>query len=135
MFFGPDQKKHSGQMAINSEIQPRRPRNDRLLEILSKSALALALEGLQTAPRLSVLFGPIVFFLVRTKRNTRPKWQLILEAGSARQSRPGAECFNWTDSVFWTGPKRTDSYGFAFACKNNSGCIYSHTIYETPYNN
>ena len=49
-------KKHSGQMAINSEIQPRRPRNDLLLEILSKSALALALEGLQTAPRASAFY-------------------------------------------------------------------------------
>ena len=46
-------------MAINSEIQPRRPRNNLLLEILSKSALALALEGLQTAPRASVFFGPV----------------------------------------------------------------------------
>ena len=45
-------------MAINFEIQPRRPQNGLLLEILSKLALALALEGLQTAPRASV-------FLVR----------------------------------------------------------------------
>ena len=43
-------------MAINFEIQPRRPQNGLLLEILSKLTLALALEGLQTAPRASVFF-------------------------------------------------------------------------------
>ena len=48
-------------MVINFEIRPGRPQNGLLLEILSKSALALAQEGLQTAPRLSVLFGTIVF--------------------------------------------------------------------------
>ena len=59
-------------MAINSEIRPRRPQNCLLLEILSKFALALALEGLQTAPRASVFFGPVSVFLVRTKKTLGP---------------------------------------------------------------
>ena len=91
-------------MAINFEIQPRRPQNGILLDIHSKFALALALEGLQTAPRASV-FGPVNVFWSGPE-DTRARWQLILEAGSARRSRPGAECFYWSDSVFWSGPKK-----------------------------
>ena len=59
-------------MAINFEIQPRRPQNWLLLEILSKLTQALAQEGLQTAPRASVSFGPVNVFLVRTKRTLGP---------------------------------------------------------------
>ena len=47
-------------------------------------------------------------FLVWTK-NTWARWQLILEAGSARRGRPGAKCSFWSESVFRSGPERTDS--------------------------
>ena len=41
-------------MAVDFEIRPSRPHDWLLLEILSKLALALAQEGLQTAPEANV---------------------------------------------------------------------------------
>ncbi len=77
-------------MAINFEIRPSRPRIGLSLEILSKLALALAQEGLGSAPRPSVL----------DQKNTWAHWQLILEAGSARRGRPGAE-YSFGPKVFF----------------------------------
>ena len=78
-------------MAIDFEIRPSRPQNWLLLEILSKFALALAQEGLQTAPRPSVFSGPKVFFLVRTKKTlTGPKKHLPAErSGGPPEPGPG----------------------------------------------
>ena len=96
-------------MVINFEIRPSRPQNWLLLEILSNWTQTLAQEGLQTAPRASVFWTGTCFSWTGPKKHSG---QMAINSGgwlSSLKPLRGKVIF-WSDSVFWSGPKETDSY-------------------------
>ena len=99
-------------MAINSEIQPRRPRNDLVLGILSKFALALALEGLQTAPRASVFLGPVSVLLGPDLK--KHSAQMVINSGGWLSSPkpPRGGVLFWSESVF--GPDQRNIFIYIY---------------------